>query len=107
MIAGGTEAAVLPLAISGFSRMKALSSNFNDDPTKASRPFDKDRGKFLIFSSNVLPSSIIFLPPSFSFFLDGFVMGEGAGMLVLEEYSHALSRFGSEEELHKHIYCGW
>lgn len=65
MIAGGTEAAVSPIAVAGFCSMKALSTR-NDDPTKASRPFDKDR--------------------------DGFVLGEGAGIVVLEELEHALAR---------------
>lgn len=65
MITGGTEAAITRLAIAGFSNMKALSTR-NDEPEKASRPFDADR--------------------------DGFVMGEGAGILILEEYEHAVKR---------------
>lgn len=64
VIAGGTEAVVAPLTIAGFQNMKALSTN--EDPKKASRPFDKNR--------------------------DGFIMGEGAGMLILEEYEHAKAR---------------
>lgn len=65
MFAGGTEAAITKLSIAGFCSMKALSTR-NDDPATASRPFDKDR--------------------------DGFVMGEGAGMLILEDYDHAVAR---------------
>jgi len=65
MICGGTEAAVTPLSFAGFCACKALSTR-NDDPTHASRPFDVDR--------------------------DGFVMGEGCGILILEELEHALSR---------------
>ncbi len=65
IITGGTEAVIGPLGIAGFSSMKALSTR-NDDPGQASRPFDKDR--------------------------DGFIMSEGAGMLVLEEYEHARAR---------------
>ncbi len=65
MIAGGSEATVSPLGIGGFAAMRALSTR-NDDPKTASRPWDKDR--------------------------DGFVLGEGAGMMVLEEYEHAKAR---------------
>jgi 3-oxoacyl-[acyl-carrier-protein] synthase II len=66
MVAGGSEAAVNPLGIAGFCAARALSTNFNDNPTAASRPWDKDR--------------------------DGFVMGEGSGVVVLEEYEHAKKR---------------
>jgi len=66
MVAGGAEAAVNPLGIAGFCASRALSTNFNDRPPEASRPWDKDR--------------------------DGFVMGEGAGIVVLEEYEHAKAR---------------
>jgi len=65
MIAGGAEATVCPLGIGGFASMQALSVR-NDDPTTASRPFDRDR--------------------------DGFVLGEGAGVMVLEDYEHARKR---------------
>lgn len=66
MVAGGAEAAVCRLGIAGFAAAKALSTSFNDTPEKASRPWDKDR--------------------------DGFVMGEGAGVVVLEELEHAKKR---------------
>ncbi|MEG8016172.1 beta-ketoacyl-ACP synthase II [Sphingomonas sp. 22R3R2A-7] len=66
MLAGGAEGTVCPLGIAGFAQARALSTNFNDLPEKASRPYDKDR--------------------------DGFVMGEGAGVVVLEEYEHAKAR---------------
>jgi 3-oxoacyl-[acyl-carrier-protein] synthase II len=66
MIAGGAEAAICELGIAGFAACKALSTNFNDAPERASRPYDRDR--------------------------DGFVMGEGAGVVVLEEYEHAKAR---------------
>ncbi|MDT7519936.1 beta-ketoacyl-ACP synthase II [Rhodoferax sp. TBRC 17660] len=65
MVAGGSEATVSPLGIGGFAAMRALSTR-NDDPTTASRPWDKDR--------------------------DGFVLGEGGGVMVLEEYEHAKAR---------------
>lgn len=66
MIAGGAEAAICRLGIAGFNACKALSTGHADDPTKASRPWDQER--------------------------DGFVMGEGAGIVVLEEYEHARAR---------------
>ncbi|WP_375407767.1 beta-ketoacyl-ACP synthase II [uncultured Methylobacterium sp.] len=66
MLAGGAESPVNRLALAGFAACRALSTGFNEDPTRASRPYDKDR--------------------------DGFVMGEGAGVVVLEEYEHAKAR---------------
>jgi 3-oxoacyl-[acyl-carrier-protein] synthase II len=66
MLAGGAEGTICPIGIAGFAQARALSTNFNDQPEKASRPYDKDR--------------------------DGFVMGEGAGVVVLEEYEHAKAR---------------
>ena len=66
MIAGGAEAAICRLGLAGFCALRAVSSGYNETPEKASRPYDKDR--------------------------DGFVMGEGAGCLVLEEYEHAKAR---------------
>lgn len=65
MLAGGSEACVVPVGIAGFTSMRAMSLR-NDDPERASRPFEKDR--------------------------DGFVMGEGAGIIILEEYEHAKKR---------------
>ena len=66
MLAGGSEGAICPLGIAGFAQARALSTGFNDTPEKASRPYDRDR--------------------------DGFVMGEGAGVVVLEEYERAKAR---------------
>jgi len=66
MLAGGAEASISEIGIAGFNACKALSTQHRDDPQKASRPYDKDR--------------------------DGFVMGEGAGVVVLEEYEHAVAR---------------
>lgn len=66
MLAGGTEAPLTPLSFAGFCNLMAMNFNYNDNPTKASRPFDLNRG--------------------------GFIMGEGAGVLVLEKLSHAVKR---------------
>ena len=66
MVAGGTESPICRIAMAGFAACRALSTGFNDTPTKASRPYDRDR--------------------------DGFVMGEGAGVVVLESYEHAKAR---------------
>jgi len=66
MVAGGAEAAICGVGVAGFNQARALSTHFNDTPERASRPYDKDR--------------------------DGFVIGEGAGMLILEEYEHAKTR---------------
>ncbi|MFM2423043.1 MAG: 3-oxoacyl-[acyl-carrier-protein] synthase, partial [Pseudomonadota bacterium] len=66
MVAGGAESPICRIAMAGFAACRALATAFNDTPTKASRPYDKDR--------------------------DGFVMGEGAGIVVLEDYEHAKAR---------------
>jgi 3-oxoacyl-[acyl-carrier-protein] synthase II len=66
MVAGGTESPICRLSVAGFAACKALSTNFNEEPTRASRPYDKDR--------------------------DGFVMGEGAGVVVVESLEHAQAR---------------
>jgi len=66
MVAGGAESSIVPIGIAGFLACKALCTDFNDTPEKASRPYDKDHA--------------------------GFVMGEGAGVVVLEEYEHAKAR---------------
>jgi 3-oxoacyl-[acyl-carrier-protein] synthase II len=66
MLAGGSESPINRLSLAGFAACRALSTGFNDEPTRASRPYDRDR--------------------------DGFVMGEGAGVVVLEEYQHAKAR---------------
>lgn len=72
MIAGGSEAAMTPLCFAGFCSMRAMVTTFNDEPSRASRPFDTERA--------------------------GFVMGEGAGVLILETEEHALARGAT-------IYC--
>jgi 3-oxoacyl-[acyl-carrier-protein] synthase II len=77
MVAGGAEAAVCELGMAGFCASRALSTGFNDTPAKASRPWDRDR--------------------------DGFVMGEGAGVVVLEEYEHARKRGAT---IHAEV-CGY
>ena len=66
MVCGGAEAAIVPVGIAGFVACRAMATSFNETPERASRPYDKDR--------------------------DGFIMGEGAGILVLEEYEHAKAR---------------
>lgn len=66
MVAGGSEACIHPVAVAGFAKAKALVTSYNDEPEKASRPFDRDRA--------------------------GFVIGEGAGIVVLEELEHAIQR---------------
>ena len=66
VVSGGSEGTIDPMALAGFDNMKALSTHYNDDPTAASRPFDSGR--------------------------DGFVMSEGSGILILEEYEHAKKR---------------
>lgn len=66
MVAGGTEAPITPIGVAGFAAARALATTFNDDPTKASRPWDVDHA--------------------------GFVIGEGAGVVILEEYEHAVKR---------------
>jgi 3-oxoacyl-[acyl-carrier-protein] synthase II len=66
MVAGGAESAVCRIGFAGFAACKALSTSFNDEPSKGSRPYDKDR--------------------------DGFVMGDGAGCVVLEDHDHAIAR---------------
>ena len=77
MVAGGTEATIHPLALAGFARAKSVVTNYNDDPTKASRPFDKDRS--------------------------GFVLSEGCGIMILEELDHALNRGLTEKDIYGEI----
>lgn len=77
MLCGSTEAAINSLAVAGFERLRALCTKYNDDPQAASRPFDKDRS--------------------------GFVMGEGAGILILEELEHAKARGLDEDTIYGEI----
>lgn len=77
MIAGGTEASIHPLALSGFARARSVVTDFNDSPEEASRPFDAKR--------------------------NGFVLGEGSGILVIEELEHALNRGVKESDIYAEI----
>lgn len=77
MVCGSTEASINSIAMAGFERLRALSTKFNNDPSAASRPFDKDRC--------------------------GFVMGEGAGVIILEEKQHALKRGLTEKDMYCEI----
>lgn len=77
MVAGGTESTIHPLALAGFARAKSVATDFNDDPTKASRPFDKDRS--------------------------GFVLSEGCGIMVLESLEHALNRGLTAKDIYGEI----
>ncbi|CCE78075.1 Piso0_000688 [Millerozyma farinosa CBS 7064] len=77
MVAGGTEASIHPLGLAAFSRARSVTTKFNDEPEKASRPFDKDR--------------------------DGFVLAEGCGIVVLEELEHALSRGLTEDDIYAEV----
>lgn len=77
MVAGGTETSLHPLALAGFARARSVATDFNDYPSKASRPFDKDRS--------------------------GFVLSEGCGILILEELEHALKRGLKEEDIYAEV----
>lgn len=77
MICGGTESSIHPLALSGFARARSLVTDFNDEPTKASRPFDKDR--------------------------NGFVLSEGCGIVVVESLDHALKRGVTRDQIYGEI----
>ncbi|KAI5950630.1 CEM1 [Candida margitis] len=77
MICGGTESSIHPLALSGFARARSLVTDFNDEPSKASRPFDKDR--------------------------NGFVLSEGCGIVVLESLDHALKRGVTQDQIYGEI----
>lgn len=77
MVAGGTEASIHPLALAGFARARSVVTSFNDEPVKASRPFDKDR--------------------------NGFVLSEGCGILILESLDHALRRGLKDSDIYSEV----
>ncbi|EGW31406.1 3-oxoacyl-synthase [Spathaspora passalidarum NRRL Y-27907] len=77
MVCGGAEASIHPLALAGFARARSVTTDFNDDPTSASRPFDKSRS--------------------------GFVLGEGCGILILEKLDHALARGLTEKDIYAEV----